>query len=72
MTLLIIPYGSELDRKLTPMQLSAGTICESVKNLDNNIIRVFMQQREYKSGLDHTVIEFATAEDMTMFLLKWA
>jgi hypothetical protein len=71
MTLLIIPYGSELDRKLTPMQLSAGTIRESVKNMDNNIIRVFMQ-RDCKSGLAHVVIEFATSEDMTMFLLKWA
>ena len=45
----------------------AGAWCVFVKNLDETSTRVYVPTKTE----GETVVEFATDEDMTMFLLKW-
>lgn len=69
MTVLHIPYGSPLDKKLEGIwvfDLSEWDMF--VKDLDDKITRVYMPLMAHGG---ETVVEFATVQDKTMFLLKW-
>ena len=72
MSVLHIPYGSPLDKKLEGIwssevfDLYEWTMF--VKDLDDKITRVYMPIMAHDS---ETVVEFATDQDKTMFLLKW-
>ena len=73
MRVLHIPYGSDLDKKLEDIWSSLEVFDKYewtmfVKDLDDTITRVYMPTIAHDS---ETVIEFATHEDKTMFLLRW-
>ena len=69
MTVLHIPYGSPLDKKLEGIWVFDLSECAMfVKDLDDKITRVYMPIMAHDS---ETVVEFATDQDKTMFLLKW-
>ena len=73
MSVLHIPYGSPLDKKLEDIWASLEVFdlyewTMFVKDLDDKITRVYMPIMAHGG---ETVVEFATDQDKTMFLLKW-